>query len=69
MTTNLAKWASNNGQIIKSELSDGCGRKPIRRQRNSGMITMDLKAIWEMSVESIHIRNTRQPTFALRLKQ
>jgi len=24
MTTNLAKWASNNGQIIKSKLSDGC---------------------------------------------
>ncbi len=23
MTTNLAKWASNNGQIIKSGLSDG----------------------------------------------
>ena len=24
MTTNLAKWVSNNGQIIKSKLSDGC---------------------------------------------
>ena len=23
MTTNLAKWAPNNGQIIKSGLSDG----------------------------------------------
>ena len=23
MTTNLAKWASNDGQIIKSGLSDG----------------------------------------------
>ncbi len=24
MTTNLAKWVSNNGQITKSGLSDGC---------------------------------------------
>jgi len=24
MTTNLAKWTSNNGQITKSKLSDGC---------------------------------------------
>jgi hypothetical protein len=24
--------------------------KPLRRRRNLGMIAMDLKAIWEMSV-------------------
>ncbi len=29
MTTKLVKWASNDGQIIKSGLSDGYGGKAI----------------------------------------
>ena len=54
MTTKLVTWASNDGHPTKIKQSDGCGRKPLRRQRNSGMITMDLKAIWEMSVKILH---------------
>ncbi len=36
MTTNLAKWASNDGQIIKSGLSDGSRAKFLPSVVGSG---------------------------------
>ncbi len=50
MAENMGKWPSGHGQLTKIRLPDGCGREPFQRRCNLGMIVMDLKALWEMSV-------------------
>jgi len=49
MTGLMGKWPSRHGQLIKIRLPDGCGGKPFQWWCNLDMITMELKAIWEIS--------------------
>jgi hypothetical protein len=49
MMTKLVKWASNDGQIIKSGLSDGRRGKIFRWRQSLPTIGSELKVIWAMS--------------------
>jgi hypothetical protein len=48
MTTKLVTWASNDGQITKSKLSDGRRAKFLPSATG---FDYDLSVIWEMSVK------------------
>jgi hypothetical protein len=52
MVENWAEWASGHGQLTKIGLSDSCGGETITTRCNLGVIAMDLKVIWEMSVKA-----------------
>ncbi len=49
MTTKLVKWASNDGLITRSELSDGRRAKFFPSVAGWPTIGSDLTVIWEMS--------------------
>ena len=49
MTENVDKWPSKHRKTEKSGYRKAMDGKPLQRRRNLGNITMDLKAIWEMS--------------------
>ena len=51
MAENLAKWASKRGQTAEIRPSVLVGGNSFQLRRNLGTIAMDLKAIWEMSVD------------------
>ncbi len=61
MMKNRAEWASGHGQLTNIRLSDGCGGKPFQRRSNLGTIAMDLKPIWEMSVNNVIADRCRRP--------
>ena len=51
MTAKLVKSATNDGQITKSELSDGAEQNYFHRWLSSATIGSSLKIIWVMSAE------------------
>ena len=53
MVENMGKWPSGHGQLTKIRLSNSCGGKTITMAAQFGMIAMDLKAIWVMSIETV----------------
>ena len=53
MVENMEKWLFGHNKLTKIRLSDGRGRNPIQRRRNLHTITMDMKVIWEISVNSL----------------
>ncbi len=55
MTTKLVKWASNDGQIIKSGLSDGYGGKAITTAAHLDYDRHGFEGYPGMSVELIII--------------
>ena len=53
MTENVDKWPSKHRKTEKSGYRKAMDGKPLQRRRNLGNITMDLKAIWEMSASAL----------------
>ena len=51
MTRQLAKWVSKRGQTAEIRPSVLVGGNSLQLRRTLGTIAMDLKAIWEMSVD------------------
>ena len=53
MVENWAEWASEHGQLTKIGISDGCGGENTTTRCNLGVIAMNLKVIWGMSVNGV----------------
>ncbi len=53
MVENLGKWPFKRGPIYKIRPSDGCGRDAVTWRWDGGTISLNLGAIWEMSVHVI----------------
>jgi hypothetical protein len=56
MTKDLAKWASEHGQIIQSGLSYGRREKFILAVLKLGRVGYNLKVMWEMSVNLVWLQ-------------
>ena len=51
MAENLGEWPFKRGPVSKIRPSDGCGRDAVTWRWDGGTISLNLGAIWEMSVE------------------